>query len=206
MISVDYRPVGRTFMKPLRSGIGFVVRVLEWLLCTSPQPGVAPPVAQPPASPPAPPAVASAAEDDLTQAIAHLEYLGYEVELQPDGWSYARHSYRYDFHLRTFAQGINLHCMAGIGASIDNSRAGWLAYLNYANDRGQLTRFALVEDKDSLSHVRMRARVCGAYSRPVFAVMMDMWHDDLDLIRRRPAFPLESLAEKPEDAAAVTVN
>ena len=164
MISVDYRPVGRALMKPLQSGIGLVLRVLEWLLCTSPQPGVAPPeLAQPPASPPASPAVASATEDDQTQAVAHLEFLGYEVELQPDGWSYARHPSRYDFHLRTFAQGINLHCMAGIGASIDNSRAGWLEYLNYANDRGQLTRFALVEDKDNISRVRMRALVSGAY-------------------------------------------
>ena len=60
-----------------------------------------------------------------------------------------------------------------------------------ANDRGHLTRFSLVEDKDDLCHVRMRALVTGAYSRSVFAMVMDMWHDDLDLVRRKPAFPLD---------------
>jgi hypothetical protein len=136
MISVDYRMVGRALMKPLQSGIGVVLRVLEWLLCTSPQPGAAPPeLAQPAASPPAPSAVASATEDDQTRAVAHLEFLGYEVELQPDGWSYARHPYRYDFHLRAFAHGLNLHCMVGIGASIDNSRAGWLPSRRQGQER-----------------------------------------------------------------------
>ena len=35
---------------------------------------------------------------------------------------------------------------------------------------------------------------------------MDMWHDDLDLVRRKPAFPLAGPADQPEDAAAVTVH
>ena len=52
----------------------------------------------------------------------------------------------------------------------------------------------------------MRALVSGAYDRRAFAMMMDMWHDDLDLIRRRPAFPLGALAVEQDDAAAVTVN
>ncbi len=52
----------------------------------------------------------------------------------------------------------------------------------------------------------MRARVTGAYSRSVFAMVMDMWHDDLDLVRRKPEFPLESSADEREVTAAVTVN
>ena len=71
----------------------------------------------------------------MGQAVAHLEYLGYEIELEPDGWSYARHPHRYNFHLQTFAHGINLHCQVGVGASIDNSRARWLDFLNTANER-----------------------------------------------------------------------
>jgi hypothetical protein len=207
MISVDYRLAGRALMKPLRSGIRSVLRVLEWLLRASPQPSAAPQETTQVAALPAetPPALA-VTEDLLAGAVGHLEYLGYEVELQPDGWSYAKHPNRYNFHLRTFPHGINLFCMVGIGASIDNSRAGWLEYLNMANDRGQLIRFALVADKDDLCHVRMRARVTGAYNRSVFAMVMDLWHDDLDLIRRRPEFPLERLAETHKEAAAVTVN
>ena len=171
--------------------------MLEWPLRASPQPAAPPQETTQLAAPPAvPPPAPTVTEDPLAQAVAHLEYLGYEVELQPDGWSYAKHPYRYDFHLRTFAHGINLHCKVGIGASIDNSRAGWLEFLNTANDRSPLTRFSLVEDHDDLCHVRMRARVSGAYNRSVFAMVMDMWHDDLDLVRRRPEFPLERLADE----------
>ena len=53
--------------------------------------------------------------------------------------------------------------------------------------------------------VRICAFVSGAYSRPAFAMAMDMWHDDLDLVRRKPEFHQESEAEERADVA-VTVN
>jgi hypothetical protein len=52
----------------------------------------------------------------------------------------------------------------------------------------------------------MRGLVTGVYSRPIFAMVMDMWHDDLDIIRRRPEFPRESDGAEQEDSTAVTVN
>ncbi len=142
----------------------------------------------------------------LAEAVAHLEYLGYEVGLEASGWRYAGHPYRYHFHLQAFAHGIRLHCGAGIGASMGNSRAAWLDFLNSANDRSHVVRFSLVEGKDGLYHIRMRALVTGAYSRSVFAMVMDMWHDDVDIVRRRPEFPPEIPAGEGKDAAAVTVN
>ena len=119
-------------------------RVVAWLIRANPQPAAAPPELAQPAAPPAELrlAVASATEDDQTQAVAHLEYLGYEVGLEPDGWSYARHPYRYNFCLRTFPSGTKLHCEVDIGASIGNSRAAWIDFLNKANDRGHVTRFS----------------------------------------------------------------
>ena len=54
--------------------------------------------------------------------------------------------------------------------------------------------------------VRIRAFVSGAYSRPAFAMAMDMWHDDLDLVRRKPEFHRSSDADERADVAAVTVN
>ncbi len=132
--------------------------------------------------------------------------LGYEVGLEPDGWSYARHPYRYNFSLRTFPSGTNLHCEVDIGASIGNSRAAWIDFLNQANDRGHVTRFSFVEYANGVCRVKMRALVPGAYDRKAFAMVMDMWHDDLDIVRRRPEFPLESSSDEHEDAAAVTVN
>ena len=53
--------------------------------------------------------------------------------------------------------------------------------------------------------VRICAFVSGAYSRPAFAMAMDMWHDDLDLVRRKPEFHQESEAGERADVA-VTVN
>jgi hypothetical protein len=146
-------------------------------------------------------------EDTFGQAVAHLSYLGYEVgPPDPDGWSYAQHPMRYDFHLRAFAMGIRLHCATGIGAATGNSRAAWLHYLNTANEQSRITQFWLSEDQPGVHRVRMRAFVSGAYSRPVFAMMMDMWHEDLDLIRRKPDFPPAESASEDEDVAAVTVN
>ena len=148
----------------------------------------------------------TAAEDTLALIAAHLEYLGYEVRLDPDGWSHAQHPYRYNFHLRAFPLGIRLHCTVGIGAAIGNSRVAWLEFLNAANERGHIAQFSLFEDEHGPARRSgCCAFVSGAYSRPAFAMAMDMWHDDLDLVRRKPEFHQESDAGERDDVA-VTVN
>jgi hypothetical protein len=141
----------------------------------------------------------------LTLAAAHLEYLGYEVRLDPAGWSHAQHPYRCNFHFRTFAHGIRLNCTVGIGAAVGNSRIAWLEFLNTANDRGQIAQFSLFEDKIGRHVVRMSAFLSGPYSRPAFAMAIDMWHYDLELLRRKPEFLQESDANG-ADEVAVTVN
>jgi hypothetical protein len=50
------------------------------------------------------------------------------------------------------------------------------------------------------------AFIIGSYSRATFATAMDLWHEDLDLIRRKPDFPPAESASEDEDVAAVTVN
>jgi hypothetical protein len=194
-------------LKQLRSCVRNALPVVTWPSRLGPDATPVPQATAPPLAPPADPASAAIVpEDALAQAIAHLEYLGYEIGLDPDGWSHARHPYRYDFHLRAFALGIRLHCAVEIGASLGSSRAAWLDFLNDANERGLVTRFSLCEDEAGVYRIRMRALVSGAYNRSVFAMVMDMWHDDLDLVRRKPAFLTEGSAGEGEDAAAVTVN
>ena len=102
-------------------------------------------------------------------------------------------------------RGIRLHCTVGIGASLGNSRAAWLEFLNTANERSHVTQFSLFEDDAGVYRIRMRALFSGAYSRPVFAMAMDMWHDDLAQVRRKPRFVEESDAGEDDDVA-VTVN
>jgi len=208
MISVDYRLVGRALLRLLRSGIPSVSQVLVWTSRARPDPAAALAAAAQsgPEPQPPPPAPASAIADDETQAVAHLEYLGYAVEPDAEGWRAARHPSRYYFHLRTLEWGTMLYCEVGIGASIGNSHAAWTGLVNKANDRGQVTRFSLVECSNGLFNVRMRAFVSGSYNRKVFARVMDMWHDDLDLVRRRPEFPVESSVSACESEATATVN
>lgn len=155
-----------------------------------------------------PPASVRRQQDHLSQVVAHLAYLGYEVGLpEPDGWSYAQHPLRYDFHVRTFPWGIRLHCTVPIDAAAGNSLDTWLAYLNTANEKSRFTQFSLFEDRHGMHGVRMRAFASGAYSRQAFAMVMDMWHDDLDWIRRKPVFPAaEGTGEDDDEVTAVTIN
>ena len=48
----------------------------------------------------------------IDQIVAkHLEYFGYEIHVQPDGWTYAVHPVRHNIHLRAFELGVRLHCL-----------------------------------------------------------------------------------------------
>jgi hypothetical protein len=147
----------------------------------------------------------TAPEDALALIAAHLQYLGYEVRLDPKGWSDAQHPHRYRFDLRSWPLGVRLHCTVGIGAAIGNSRAAWLDFLNTANGHGHIAQFSLSEDSMGRHVVRIRAFVSGAYSRPAFALAMDMWHADLDLVRQKPEFHQEGEAGERADVA-VTVH
>jgi hypothetical protein len=146
-------------------------------------------VALPPSLPAtAPPSLTSTDDDSRAQVASHLEFYGYAIRHEPHGWSYVHHpDRRYNFHVRVSPRGMRLDCRVGIGASIGSSRLAWLDFVNGANGRSSITRFALDED-ESGTYVRMRAMVPGPYNRPAFAMVMDMWHDDLDIVMRKPDF------------------
>lgn len=136
------------------------------------------------------PAAADSPPDPLARVIAHLEYYGYHVGApEPDKWRFVQHPSRYDFHILATPFGLRLHCGLGITLGADGSREDWLNYLNTANEQARITQFSLSRNPFGNDCIRMRAVIAGEYSRSVFAVMMDMWHDDLDLVRRKPAFP-----------------
>jgi hypothetical protein len=161
----------------------------------------------PPAAAAEPP-IAQEAQDALGQAIAHLEYLGYEVEPpEPDGWRLARHPLRYDFHLRAFPWGIRFFCAVATGLAVGKGRSEWLEYLNTGNQRSRVTHFSLVEDAWGMYGVRMLAFASLPYSRAGFAVLMDMWHDDLDWIRRKREFAARTpVVEDAGEQEAVTLH
>ena len=205
MIFVTYRRVCLAFLKQLWSSIRHALPVVTWRSrAVSDVVPASPAIAH--VLPAAPPHESTVTTDALGQVVTHLEYLGYEIQPAREGWNHAQHPYRYDFYFRLFAQGVRLHCNVGIGASIGNSRAAWLEFLNTANERGQIAQFSLFEGETGGYGVRMWAFVSGAYSRPAFATAMDMWQNDLDLVRRKPEFRHGSDTDEGDDVAAVTVN
>lgn len=140
--------------------------------------------------------------DDFAEAVTHLEYLGYHVSAQaPDGWCFAEHPLRYDIHVRRFPMGLRLNCAVEIGAEPGSSRAAWLEFLNAANERARMAQFSLAEGADGLLRVRMAALISGAYNRQVFSMMMDFWHEDLDIVRCKPAFPVSRDDEEKAEGA-----
>jgi hypothetical protein len=194
------------FLKQLWSSIRNVLPVVSW----PSRVGSSVPLAPQKTGAPAASASSDAAVPDtaLVQTIAHLEYLGYETRpAAPDGWCLAVHPHRYNFHLCTYARGVRLHCTVSLGPAFGNSRVAWLEFLNTANERGLITQFSLFEDKAGNHGVRMFAFVSGAYNRAAFAMAMDMWHDDLDLVRRKPELFRQSAAdEDEEDVERAIVN
>jgi hypothetical protein len=111
---------------------------------------------------------------------------------------------RYDFHLRAFPWGLRFYC--GVGLRAGTSRSEWLDYLNTANKQSHITHFSLDEDGSGGFGVRMYALASGTYSRKVFALVMDMWHYDLDRIRRKPDFLPAKATTDGEETPAVTVH
>ena len=156
------------------------------------------PVADPPSAP-------IEGADDFAQVVAHLEYLGYTVSPEDNGWSYAQHQHRYNFHLRAFPEGIRLDTTVGVNATPGNSRAAWVDFLNSANAQSLMTRFSLTETSARTLNVTMRALASGGYSRRVFAVLMDMWHQDLEQVRRQPDFT-EPGIDFNDESSPVTVQ
>jgi len=162
-------------------------------------------IATPSASPADQPSAPVEVVDDFARVVAHLEFLGYSVSSEENGWSYAQHPHRYSFHLRAFPEGIRLDATVAITVSPGNSRAAWVDFLNSANAQSVMTRFLLRETTADTFGVTMRALATGGYSRRVFGLVMDMWHQDVDQVRRQPAFT-EPSTDANDEAAATTIH
>ena len=115
----------------------------------------------------------------------HLEYLGYEIHVQPDGWTYAVHPVRHNIHLRAFELGVRLHCLIWIGNDV-SSREAWLEFVNRANESSSVARFTFGRDAEGTRFVRIRALLSGAYERRPFGLLLDAWHEDLAFLRTAP--------------------
>jgi hypothetical protein len=115
----------------------------------------------------------------------HLEYLGYQVEAQPDGWSYATHPVRFNIHVRPFELGVRLHCIVWIGDAVASRRA-WLQFVNRTNDATTVARFTFGRDEEGTYYVRMRGLLPARYDRRLFGLLLDAWHEDLAHMRSAP--------------------
>ena len=142
----------------------------------------------------------------IDQVVAkHLEYLGYETHLQPDGWTYAVHPVRQDIHVHAFVLGVRLHCLLWIGNDV-SSRDAWLEFVNRANESSTVARFTFGRDAEGTWFVRIRALLSGAYDRRLFGLLLDAWHEDLAVLRTAPReeeTKVEADEEKQEERGVV---
>jgi hypothetical protein len=138
----------------------------------------------------------------------HLEFLGYECELQPDGWLHAAHPTRWNFFLKAVEIGVLFHCTIRIGLLTDARRSASIEFINRTNQHSLLARFTLEYDV-ALQSFLVRARMVAPleYRRKEFGVWMDIWHKDLERLGDAPWTEVdEEEEEKPETRAESTVN
>ena len=143
--------------------------------------------------------------NSLDNTVAHLELLGYRIRPLEPSWLLAEHPYRYDLALCARLEGIRFYSAIPIGTSLGHAGT-WADFLNNANNRAHFVRFSLDQDKAGVYEVRLRALVTGPYERRTFAVVMDRWHDDLELLERRPTTDSSTSGSSDEDLAEVTVH
>lgn len=124
-------------------------------------------------------------DKQLKTLQAHVECLGYEVTLQPDGWTLATHPVRLNFLFRPFEIGVRLHCAIWLGKKRPDEDA-WHAFLNRANDTSVFSRFALARDDEGEYSVRVRALLPATYDRRAFGLLLDAWQEDVALLRSAP--------------------
>ena len=143
----------------------------------------------------------------ITRSITrHLEYVGYEVREQEDGWHLAVHPVRYNFQFRALAFGVRLHALISMGTHVA-SRGPWLRFVNRANEASLLTQFTFGRDNEGTYFVRMRALLPPTYRRQPFGVLLDLCHEDLALCRSAPVEAAPVLDEQEdEERPSVVVN
>lgn len=136
----------------------------------------------------------------------HLQYFGYEVHEQPDGWWYAVHPVRLNLHVRAFELGVRLHCVLWIGNQVAD-RGAWLEFVNRANDSATVARFTFGRDQEGTYCVRVRALLPATYTRRLFGLLLDAWHEDLAAFRSAPLeTPVEDDEDGDEEKPAAVVN
>jgi hypothetical protein len=150
------------------------------------------------ASAPAPPPEAAAAQvpamnepqapaTDTRAAIAtHLEFLGYRVSPSTDGWLFAEHPLRPDFHVKEFPIGWRLVALFTIGLLTPESGDVWLRCLNRWNEASLVTRFTLTTQYADGVTLRASALFPPDYERVRFGLLLDFWQRELELIKDGP--------------------
>jgi hypothetical protein len=126
-------------------------------------------------------------KDPIDNFRTHLEFLGYNVEVDLDDWSTATHSRRFNFYFRADSEYLRIICQVDLGATAD---LAWhhdaLVALNALNENARLTCYTIARLDDGDWVVRMRALLPPSYSRESYGLLMDLWHDEQERISQLP--------------------
>ena len=134
-------------------------------------------------------------DEFYAQLTTHLEFLGYAVDRQDDGWCLARHPRRYDFFFKEMRQGVvRFHAAVRIGSTADLKwRREALEAINALNEDSSIAKYTLKEDEREYG-VRIRATLPGTYERGLFGDLIDLWHTELGRIDKLPGLPKAAVA------------
>jgi hypothetical protein len=137
---------------------------------------------------PPPPDVAQPPATDHTRAavVAHLEFLGYRLTADSDGWLSAEHPWRPDFYVKEFPIGWRLVAVFSLGLLTPESSDLWLRSLNRWNEASFVSRFTLSAQHGDGVTLRVSALFAPDYDRVRFGQLMDLWHRELELIKDGP--------------------
>lgn len=118
--------------------------------------------------------------ENLKKLANHLEFLGYELELDKENERYrATHDKNWNFMFGNSVGGILLRCY--IGTEDDATMDKLLKYVNDLNREAAVARFYIDDDGD----FTFEGWWPREYNKATFGVFMDAWHHDGALMAKR---------------------
>ena len=117
----------------------------------------------------------------LDQIGKHLQFLGYEIVDQEEGFI-ANHISKPRFRVLPYLSGLLFSCTFTMGENAQANRFAYLNFLNGGNHNAAVSRFYANSD-DSLVH---ECFFLGEYDRVQFGRFFELWERDYQQLRQLP--------------------
>ena len=114
----------------------------------------------------------------MDQFIAHLEFLGYDIERSENGPIKAKHQMHANFLFNIFSFGGLARAFFGTNVQAKNQRSDLLDRVNAYNSIARVCRAYVDKDMDLV----IEAFFPNLYDRITFGIFMDTFNNDIELL------------------------